>query len=63
MDATGEAAPVVVVAGNDRLLLQLVGELEALREPTVFVVPPDVAGIARDARALGGVLVAAQGRR
>jgi len=59
MDATGEAAPVVVVAGNDRLLLQL----EALREPTVFVVPPDVAGIARDAHALGGVLVAAQGRR
>src|SRR5262245_23680450 len=57
MDEAGDTEPVVVVAGNDRLLLQLVGELEALGEPTVFVVPPNEPGIARDARALGARVI------
>ncbi len=56
MDASG-AAGNVVVAGNDRLLLQLVTELRALQEPTVFVVSPDEPGIARDATALGAQVI------
>jgi Trk K+ transport system NAD-binding subunit len=45
------------VAGNDRLLLQLVDELKALREPTVFVVPSDEPGLAREASALGASVI------
>ena len=56
MDASG-AAGNVVVAGNDRLLLQLVTELRALQEPTVFVVSPDEPGIAREATALGAQVI------
>ena len=56
MDASG-AAGNLVVAGNDRLLLQLVTELRALQEPTVFVVSPDEPGIAREAIALGAQVI------
>lgn len=57
MDVSGDARPTVVVAGNDRLLLQMVTELEALGEPAQFIVPPDQPIIARDARNLGARVV------
>jgi Trk K+ transport system NAD-binding subunit len=57
MDAAPDAAPTVIVAGNDRLLLQLVGELEALGEPTQFIVPPDQPVLARDAVDLGARVI------
>ena len=56
MDASGATGNVVVV-GNDRLLLQLVTELRALNEPTVFVVSPDEPDIAREATALGADVI------
>jgi len=50
----------VIVAGNDRLLLQLVGELDALGEATVFIVAPDHVQLAREAEDLGArVLIGA----
>ncbi|HEY3714897.1 MAG TPA: NAD-binding protein [Jatrophihabitantaceae bacterium] len=57
MDASGDARPTVVVAGNDRLLLQMVTELEALGEPAVFIVPADQPIIARDATNLGARVI------
>ena len=57
MDASGNVAPTVIVAGNDRLLLQLVGELDALGESTVFLVPPDQPQLAREAEELGGRVI------
>jgi len=57
MDTSGDARPTVVVAGNDRLLLQLVGELDALGESAVFVVPPGEGGLAREASELGAAVI------
>ena len=57
MDTSGDARPAVVVVGNDRLLLQLVGELDALGESSVFVIPPDEGGLVREATELGAAVI------
>jgi Trk K+ transport system NAD-binding subunit len=57
MDVSGDARPTVVVTGNDRMLLQMVGEVDALGESTLFIVSPDQAVVARDAVDLGARVI------